>query len=349
MSERVWPWAAGIAVVVAAAAVVILLISTGSMTGTMSAVIATSLTAALSAVGLSIQSQASRRTQSTAREENRRLQLEAAMRAAQLLAPTNGASADQASAGAALLALCDLGQLELAVALLGDTWRRSAEAGPDAPHLAAERDAAEDQSTPLSPSGISNATAVLVIDKALASAAPSSRAQVMAAEVLCRNSRSLCSISVVDWPSCIDGTWRPDLPDLAKLYIMDALMRMTVADSPGRLALAAVAMRLYGIYDAEGSVTTRPGEANRFQWCASRMLHAVMPALKDCGWEQVMGRRRDPVSMAALEAAARYGEHSWPRADPLRDLERERYDWLKDWSNRSTPAADPRRTLASGG
>jgi len=268
------------------------------------------------------------------------------MRAAQLLAPRDGAVADQASSGAALLALCDLGQVELAVTLLGDTWRRGAAAGE--PHPAAEQDAAGSLSAPLPHSGVSNATAVLVIDKAL-SGCDSSRAQVMAAEVLCRNSWSLCSISVVDWPSCIDGKWRPDLPDMAKLYIMDALMRMTICDSSGPQALAAVAMRLYGVYDAERKCTSGPGELNRFQWCAARMLHAVMPALKDCGWDQVMGRGRDPIPMAALAAAAQYGAGSWPQADPLRDLEHERYEWLADWSTRPAPATDPRITLACAG
>lgn len=268
------------------------------------------------------------------------------MNASQLLAPTKDAGGDQASVGAALLALCDLGQLELAVTLVGDTWRSAAMVAADGTHPAAEREAAEVRSAPFPHSRISNATAVLVIDKALSSAT-GNRAQVMAAEVLCRNSRSLCSISEVDWPSCIDGTWRPALPDIAKLYLMDALMRMTVNDMSSRLAIAGVAVRLYGIYEAERRASRRSWKRNRFRWCASRMLHAVMPALRDCGWAQVMGSRRNPVSMAALEDAACYATDWWPRADPLSDLERDRYKWLEDWSRRATDAVDSRSTFAS--
>jgi hypothetical protein len=308
----------------------------------------TSLTGAISLAGLALQRQANWRTQLAAADEGRRLKLEAAMRAASLLAPANGGAPDAASIGAALLALCDLDQVELAVALLGDTWhpvpRRhsvsSITAGVavgDAPSGATPGpDAGSRRPGSTGVSKVSTATAILVIDKGLSKPAGGA-AQLMAAEILCRNARALSASSMVDWPHSIDGLWREDLPYMAKLLIIDGLVSMTINDKPVDLALSALAVRLYGIYRGETN--------SRVRQCASRMLHAIMPVLEQRDWDQLMGRAREAVCFKDLVGSAKE-EGEAPR-DLLGKLEEDRVKKLGEWSRLCAISPMPDYSLAT--
>jgi len=357
-SETWWPsilWPSiAIAVLLAGVAgIVLYLLSIGSMTAALGAVIAGCLTAVVTVMGLVLQRQASWRAQMATDDANRRLRLEAAVKAASILTPTGGVAPDQASIGAALLALCDLGQAELAVALLGDTWHPpGAESDREHVFLAAPQSrTAAPASGKTADSKVSNATAILVIDKAL-STESGQNAQVMAAEILCRRATALSSTSAVEWPGSLDGQWLPELPYIAKLYIMDGLITMTITHDADDLALSVVAARLYGVYDSEKG---RGDAAIRVRRCASRMLDAVLPTLLARHWQRIMGRRRDAISIATLERAAHYAaevdaDTSTPvPGDLLEKLETDRFEKLRSWARGCTGAAIVEHRLASAG
>jgi hypothetical protein len=84
---------------------------------------------------------------------------------------------------AGLLALTRLDHADLAVALLVDLW--------------SEREGPED------PDRVSTETAILVIDAALRST--SANAQLVAAELLCRNAKWLQPGQSLHWPSSLEG------------------------------------------------------------------------------------------------------------------------------------------------
>ncbi len=87
------------------------------------------------------------------------------MRAGALFSPAGGGTIHPATAASALLALTNLDRADLAVVLLVDLWTEDERA-------------------------ISTETAILVIDAALRSQA---KAQLIAAELLCRNAKRLDS------------------------------------------------------------------------------------------------------------------------------------------------------------
>jgi uncharacterized protein with von Willebrand factor type A (vWA) domain len=77
-----------------------------------------------------------------------------------------------------------------------------------------------------SESVISDETAVLVISDALA-AADKPAAQLVAAELLCRNALRLDPCQSLHWPAAVDGCWVPLLVPKAKVLVVEALVRMT--------------------------------------------------------------------------------------------------------------------------
>lgn len=127
-------------------------------------------------MGLLLKSLAERRLEKEKEYDRERLRLEAAMRAGSLLATSEGVPASPATMAAGLLALTQLGQCELAVALLVDLWsEEKADHGCGRQHGTTE--------------GISSETAVLTIDAALRSG--ELNAPLVAAELLCRNAERL--------------------------------------------------------------------------------------------------------------------------------------------------------------
>lgn len=116
------------------------------------------VTAAASVIGLTVSRQSSRAAES-------RLRLDAAMRAGESFSSPTSAPVSSASVASSLLALTKLDNVDLAVALLVDFW------------------------LPGDEEKVSDEAAILVVDAALRSGKPN--AQLVAAEVLCRNSAHL--------------------------------------------------------------------------------------------------------------------------------------------------------------
>jgi len=155
---------------------------------------------------------AEHRLRKDAREQDQRLKLDAAMRAGALFSPAGGGTIHPATAASALLALTNLDRADLAVVLLVDLWTEDERA-------------------------ISTETAILVIDAALRSQA---KAQLIAAELLCRNAKRLDSCQSLHWPSVIDGCWDTAFGPKTKLLLVDALMEMTLSGLHNENALRSV-------------------------------------------------------------------------------------------------------------
>jgi hypothetical protein len=124
-------------------------------------------------------------------EERERLKLDAAMRAADLFVHSGNESADSVRSASGLLALTQLDRADLAVALLVDLWsphnksrRREADENSSGRTHAFSRPRTQARNN----STVSTETAVQVINEALQS---TPNAQLIAAELLCRNARSL--------------------------------------------------------------------------------------------------------------------------------------------------------------
>ncbi|MGW3290935.1 hypothetical protein ACWDR3_40515 [Streptomyces sp. NPDC001002] len=206
-------------------------------------------------------------------EQHRQLKLDAAMRAGQLIAPTETGPAHPAAAASGLLALSELGYAELAVALLVDLW-----AG-DEPR-------------------ISNETAILVVDAALRS--DSANSQLMAAELLCRHATGLTVCQSLHWPSALDGGWNSDFKYRTKLLVIEALVRMTTNSPAVEAALRSVAVRLYCIWEHE------PDE--QIKSCLGKLVKAVIGRLHEFRYRDfVFGAHRlmiEDMDRAAESAAA---------------------------------------------
>jgi hypothetical protein len=229
------------------------------------------VTAAVGLVGAVITLIAQRHEERARIEEQRRLRLDAAMRAGELLASKDGAPPDPAAVASGLLALTDLGQAALAVALLVDLW-------------SPERDG-----------DVSTETAILVINEALCS--DDTGAQLVAAELLCRRSESLDPCQSLHWPSAIDGQWLPQLGNRSKLLLVDGLVRMTLTSDPSENALRSIAVRLYGIASGDPDP--------RVKRCVGRLIKALVPALQALGYSDFMQGSR-VVTLDELKEATRF-------------------------------------------
>jgi hypothetical protein len=129
-------------------------------------------------------------------QENDRLRLDAAMRAADLFSPSGDVIDNAARSASGLLALTRLDFAELAVALLVDLWHP----GP-APALPGETEASAS-------CGVSTETAIQVINAALETC--EADAQLMAAELLCNNAFALDINNSLHWPSSVNSEMSRD-------------------------------------------------------------------------------------------------------------------------------------------
>jgi hypothetical protein len=254
------------------------------------------VTALLSFAGSLVTRQSNRRLAQEHADEDSRLKLDAAMRAGQLFTPTDGTPADPAAVASALLALTRLRHADLAVALLVDLWKDSG-------------------------SRVSNETAILVIDAALRSAAQPN-AQLVAAEVLCRNAARLDPCQSLHWPSSVDGAWDPRFGPRTKFLLLDALVEMTVAKPVNHNSLRSVAVRLYGIWEQEH-------EDEHVRGCVGTLIRALLEPLSTVAYKDFMqGSKR--IRLEDLETAARTAK---PNPDAfLAQIAEQRSRKLRDWS-----------------
>lgn len=254
------------------------------------------VTAAVSIIGLAVTRQSNRRLGQESRDASNRLRLDAAMRAGESFSSPTPESVSSASIASSLLALTKLENVDLAVALLVDFW------------------------SPRAHRKVSDETAVLVVDAALRSGRRS--AQLVAAELLCRNSRHLDPCQSLHWPSVIDGCWDPAFGPKTKLLLVDALTQMTLAKNPVKEgALRSVAVRLYGIFEGDPDENVRG--------CVATLIAALVPVLRSLGYKDFMQGNR-MVMLADLESAAEYAKPN--EDDFLARMVKKRSDDLRAWA-----------------
>jgi hypothetical protein len=236
------------------------------------------VTALVALIAHTLTRQSDRRLAVEQKQSFGQLKLEAAMRAGQLVSSKDGLSVDRAAAASSLLALTRLDQAGLAVAMLVDLW-----------------DGGKDK--------VSTETAILVIDGALRS--DQRNAQLMAAELLCRNARNLEACQSLHWPSVIDGGWDPRFGDKTKLLLFEALLDMTLTTTPNENALRSVAVRLYGVWAAEAAMAGRSKGAShaRVMGCVGTLIKAILPQMEVLGYTDfIQGDSR--VTLKDFAAAA---------------------------------------------
>jgi hypothetical protein len=246
-------------------------------------------------------------------QENARLRLDAAMSAAALFGPFDDTSASAAKSASGLLALARLDFADLAVALLVDLW--SPQVSPESP---AEMRAQDSFS-------VSTETAIQVIDEALESGKP--EAQLMAAELLCRNAHTLDICQSLHWPSAVNSRWIPELPITAKLLIVDALVHMALANDHTKNAVRELAVRLYGIWKGD------PQE--RVQGAIGTLMSAIIPAVRSLGYTNfIQGPGHGLVKLKDMEQAVASAS---PHSDGyIETMVQDRSAKLKEWSQECT-------------
>jgi hypothetical protein len=231
------------------------------------------ITAAVTLIGLAVKWQSDKRLAYEKDQQLKELRLEAAMKAGQLLSPSGPGHAPPAALASGLLALTGLDRADLAVTLLVDLW--SGRQRPDHQEK------------------VSTETAILVIDAALRS--DSRNAQLVAAELLCRNGKHLRPGQSLDWPSSLEGCWIPTLSQRAKLLIVEALVHSTLASTSDETSLRSAAVRLFGIW--------RYDKNKRVKGCIGKLIEALVPCLEDLGYQDFMqGNQR--VMLKQLKKAA---------------------------------------------
>jgi hypothetical protein len=243
-------------------------------------------------VGYWLTRQAQDRSEKRASREHQdevaRLRLDAAMRAAALFGGAPGVEPNPTSSASGLLALTELGRADLAVALLVDLWADGGSTrGPDGGGQSSET-----RSNAVNV--VSNETAVLVINAAL-QAKETPAAQLVAAELLCRNSTRLDPCQSLDWPAAIDGLWIPDLPRKAKMLVTEGLVRMTFTSPFNENALRSLVVRLYAISATD--------EDKRVKGCLGWLIKSLIPALERLPYTDFMAAR-GTVSLDEIRVAA---------------------------------------------
>jgi hypothetical protein len=230
-------------------------------------------------IGISLTYLSRKRLAQDREQSEARVRLDAAIRAADLFHPTGDPMAGAARSAAGLLALTQLDQSDLAVALLADLWRAPTGPSPhDTATGAAARSApsvevlAQAEARAKDSIRVSAETAIQVINAALKKSDPN--AQVIAAELLCRNAKMLDICKAIHWPSEINGKWNAELPVAAKLLIVDALVHMALASNKTN-ALRELAVRLYSIWALD------PQE--RVKGSIGALMEAILPALTRLG------------------------------------------------------------------
>jgi hypothetical protein len=223
------------------------------------------------------------------RRSEERLRLEAAMHAGEIFNPSSSGPPHPAAAAAGLLALTRLEGADLAVAILVDVWdaTRSQRATSD--------DTYEDlpvNDDVNSRNCVSNETAILVLDAALQADAP---AQLVAAEVLCRNAKGLDICQSLHWPPTLDQHWNPQFGMRTKILLVEALVNMARAHPVTLTSLERLTTRLYGIAigDPDGYV----------KGCLGILLCPLVDALKSVGVPCLMfGKGEIPLDDIETEA-----------------------------------------------
>jgi hypothetical protein len=259
------------------------------------------LPALVALIGIMLTWQSNKRIAQDRHQSQARVRLDAAINAANLFHPTGDPTAGAARSAAGLLALTQLGQADLAVALLADLWSPHANPSLHDPTTGgstnftppAESLPQEDVSAQTS-IGVSPETAIQVINAALMTKDPN--AEVMAAELLCRNASMLDIGKAIHWPSEINGKWDPKLPVAAKLLIVDALVHMALAGKKTN-ALRELAVRLFSIWEQD------PQE--RVKGCIGELIRSILPDLRRLGYTEFMpdfGQRL--ISLDEMQRAA---------------------------------------------
>jgi hypothetical protein len=271
------------------------------------ALIGVMITALASIVGAVISRESERRLERQHADEQARLRLDAAMNAGALFNGQGDSPADPAAVASGLLALTQLGRADLAVALLVDLWD-----GRD--------DGSLDGSRAPAPRTVSDETAILVVDAALGPG--SSNAQLMAAELLCRNSAHLDICQSLHWPGSVDGGWNPDFGVRTKVLIVDALVRMAYTGAPSLNALQSLAVRLYGISVNDPDVHVKG--------CLGMLLDAIVPALDRMEIRSLM-QGPSEITIADLKMAAARAEANPDRV--FYKIVQDRSVKLSAWAN----------------
>jgi hypothetical protein len=264
-----------------------------ALAGTMSA-------ALVSLIGVIVERHSARRVEQQRADEEARLRLEAAMRAGELL-NARERPADPAAVASGLLALTRLDRADLAVALLVDLW-----------DMTQKRNGAA-----TSAAQVSDETAILVLDAALASGRPN--AQLVAAELLCRNAQRLDICQSLHWPASIDGAWNPDFGPKTKLLLIDALVQLALKSTKREAALQSLAVRLYGVSEGDPDP--------HVQGCVGKLLAAIVPEFADEG--TIMQGPRE-VTFSALRHAASKAQDNPDRH--LSDVAEDRAAKLRMWA-----------------
>ena len=268
-SDRTWALTSIVSLTVLVVASLLLLREMFEQADAILAFVGVLVTASVSLVGILVTRQSNRRLRREAEQAEERLRLDAAMRAGALLAPTDTAPAGRAAAAAGLLSLTRLDQAGLAVALLVDLWSSDTER-------------------------VSTETAILVMDAALRSKKRPD-AQLVAAELLCRNANRLDPCQSLHWPSVVDGCWDSGFSPKTKLLLLDALLQMTLARPSSENALRSIAVRLYGVWQND------PDE--RVRGCVGTLIGALTDKLASLGYKDFLQGNKE-VMLGQLEAAA---------------------------------------------
>ena len=259
----------------------------------------------------------------------RRLGLEAAGDAAALISPPQGNPSPETTA-TALLSLADLNRLELSIALLKELW-------------------------PGAGDRVSNPSAILLVDKALRSRTKSS--QRLAAELLWYEASRLDARRATDWPSCIDGRWArcgwvvhrkrgrvptkerfwrwprrsAPLGPLTRLFLFDAMLKMTLTQKVNRNTLSALAVRVYRVQRVERDSSLRQA--------AREVIGVIVDAVEAQGLDRFL-HADVYVDMAKLRKAAKSIDLSTPTRDPILMAMRPRLAQLQQWMSSGQPVPD---------
>ena len=122
-------------------------------------------------------------------------------------------------------------------------------------------------------------------------------AQLIAAELLCRNSAQLDPCQSLHWPSYIDGCWDYSFGRKTKLLLVDALTLTALAKKPvNEAALRSIAVRLYGIFVGDLD--------ERFKGCVATLIKSLLPALRNLGNADFIQGNQE-VMLEDLEEAAK--------------------------------------------
>ena len=124
----------------------------------------------------------------------------------------------------------------------------------------------------------------------------------MAAQLSCRNARTLDICNSLHWPSSVNSAWIPKLPVTAKLLIVDALIHMALASEHTQNALRELAVRLYGIATGDPEP--------RVQGCIGTLMKAILPAVEGLGYKDFMkGPGHGLVTLKEMKHVAAKASH----------------------------------------